>query len=245
MTFIPARYTTTKSLLLNGTTQYVSIGNIAAMDFTGMAPFSVTAWVKQTSFSAASIIISKIAGAIASNSGWLFYTGIAGQLRFVIGGAAGNILISTTTFISTGAWTHVAVTYSGSGLASGVTFYINGVAQATITTTDTYSASAANSAAVRIGARADGSLFFPGNLFSVVPWSTALSGANVTAMYNAGVPIDARLSSAAASIIAYYRCGNDPIDDGTGTTGAIMDRVGGYKGTPIATVSGSIVTDAP
>lgn len=58
-------------------------------------------------------------------------------------------------------------------------------------------------------------------------------------------PIAARLSAAAASIIAYYRCGNDPIDDGTGTTGVIMDRVGGYKGTPIATVSGSIVTDAP
>lgn len=243
MIFLPARYTTTKSLLLNGTTQYVSIGNIAAMGFTGTAPFSVTAWIKLTSFTAGNTILSKTAGSAASNYGWNFYA--AGRLRFLIGGPAGSIFVFANASLSAGTWYHVAVTYSGSGLASGVNFYINGTLQAKTTSTDTYSTSAANSAAVRIGSRDDGSLPFGGNLFSVVPWSTALSGANITALYNGGVPIDARLSAAAGSIIAYYRCGNDPIDDGTGTTGVIMDRVGGYKGTPIATVAGSIVTDAP
>ena len=245
MIFLPARYTTTKSLLLNGTTQYVSIGNIAALDFTGAAPFSVTGWIKPTSFTAGNMIISKMPGVLASTSGWLFYTDGVGRLRFFIGGPTGSVFVHTTAGLSTGTWYHVAMTYSGSGTAAGVNLYINGVVQAKTTVTDTYSASAANTADVRLGARADGSLFFPGNLFAVTPWSTALSGANITALYNAGVPIDARLSAAAASIIAYYRCGNDPIDDGTGTTGVIMDRVGGYKGTPMATIAGSIVTDAP
>lgn len=243
--FLPARYTTTKSLLLNGTTQYVNIGNIAALDFTGAAAFSITAWVKLTALTVGNTIMSKIAGSTGTFNGWIIYTGGSGRLRFLLGGPSGIIFCFCNAGLSTGVWYHVAITYSGSGTAAGVNFYINGTVQAKTVTTDTYSASAANSTPVLIGVRGDNTLWMPGNLFAVTPWSTALSGANVTALYNGGVPIDARLNAEAASIIAYYRCGNDPIDDATGTTGVIMDRVGGYKGTPIATVSGSIVTDAP
>ena len=53
-----------------------------------------------------------------------------------------------------------------------------------------------------------------------------LSGSEVTELYNSGTPIDANTHSASANIQAYWRMGNDEFDDGTGTTGKIMDRAG-------------------
>lgn len=233
--------TTTKSFTLDGVDEYLTMGNV--LDKTGANAYSVSAWVKPSSLST-SAILSKRNG--AATPGYVVYLdSVASRLRLYMEDASGNALFCyNASGVSTGSWSMVTVTYDGSKSTAGVKFYINGTLGTTTTITNTFSGTATNSTAAKIGSEAS-RWYFAGGIYSVSCWSKALSGTEVTELYNSGTPIDANTHSASANIQAYWRMGNDEFDDGTGTTGKIMDRAGAFNATPTNTESGDITTDAP
>jgi TM2 domain-containing membrane protein YozV len=233
--------TTTKSFDLDGVNGYLTAGNV--LDKTGTSAFSISTWVKVDTLTSTYAILSKRNG--AGNAGYLFYLDSFGLARFYIESTGGGVLFCfNTSGISTGTWTLVTVTYSGSGSTAGVDFYINATHGTTTTTTNTFSGTASNSTATKIGSESS-RFYLDGKLYDVIMWNKKLSGTEVTELYNSGTPIDANTHSASANIQAYWRMGNDEFDDGTGTTGKIMDRAGAFNATPTNTESGDITTDAP
>src|SRR6185437_10285341 len=96
-----------------------------AGDFDTKQPFSCAAWVKLTKDNQTGSLVSRIG---KGNHGW--------DLNLQRGLPALNLLyeskddalrIAATEQLKVGKWTHVAMTYDGSGKAGGVKMYIDGV----------------------------------------------------------------------------------------------------------------------
>ena len=238
--YIPAPggipYTYTKSLDLDGVNEYVNFGDQSAMD--GVGAFSLAVWVKFGA-TGTGTIFSKVASS-GTPAGWQLIKDGANRLRFQLADGTGAINVFTTETFSTGTWYLVGASTDGA-TAAGTTLYINGSAGTMNTTLDTLSGSVLNTTGVRVGARGDG-VYLDGKVFAAGFYSGSLSGAN-WASIAALSPKD--LSAGPGTLIFYPRFGNDPLDDATGGTGVIKDRVGGFDGTPMNTESGDIITDAP
>lgn len=231
-------YTYTKSLNLGGTNQYVDFGDQSAMD--GAASFSLAAWVKFDTTGTFEIIFAKTAGGAIGNPGWQLTKDGADRLRFIISDGSGVLNVFTTDTLSSATWYLVGVSTDGS-TAAGTTIYIDGSAGTMNTSSDTLSGSVLNTQPVTIGRRGDG-FYMNGKAFSAGFYTGSLTSGNWTSIA-ALSPKD--LSAGPGTLIFYPRFGNDPLDDATGGTGVIKDRVGGFDGTPQNTVAGDIVTDAP
>jgi hypothetical protein len=185
----------------------MDVGNDSSLSISGA--LSITAWIYADSLSGYPMIISKRAG--ASSHAYQFYS-TGSKINY----NNGTIVQSTGT-ISIGAWTHVGVTFDGSG---GVSFYINGSSAGTATAA---SSNPTNSSSVTIGKAYNGN-YFDGKIDELAMFNSALSASDVTAIYNSGVPAD--LTS--YSPVGWWRMGDN--DGGTGTT--ITDQgSGGNDGT--------------
>lgn len=91
--------------------------------------FTCEAWIKPNTVAATRIIVSTRP---AADRGISFYINSSGKLSFNAWDNAGNAIaiVSSSASISTSAYTHVAVTKSGSNY----TLWINGVADGTVST---------------------------------------------------------------------------------------------------------------
>lgn len=236
-------FTYTKSVLFTASnSERLNMGNVAALDFTGSAPFSIVIWHKNTAVAGIMGLVTKTGGAASTNAGWGLYVAGAALPRFILSnGSGGTLNVFSATTYTNGVWYCTVLTYSGSGAASGVKIYRNGTNLTLSTYSDTFTGTAANTAEARIAARGDG-VYYDGNVFTVGIYSNELTAANVTAI-QALSPKD--LNAGPGTLIGLWRCGNDSDDDLTGTTGIVHDRVGGLDATPINTTTGDVVTDAP
>jgi hypothetical protein len=85
----------------------------------------------------------------------------------------------------------ITITYDGSGDASGVTMYVDGVSQTLDVQNDTLTSDTSNVANAAIMSRSGGAQNAgPGNVDEVSIWDVELSASEVTTVYNSGVPID-------------------------------------------------------
>ncbi|HOU14788.1 MAG TPA: PKD domain-containing protein [Anaerolineae bacterium] len=134
---------------------------------------TVMAWVRLNSIVGLQHLIS----ADSANSANGFGLGVNGQ-GLVFNAYGAHTFESSAVTLSAGQWTHIAaVLESSSGMT--VTFYVNGVAQETLTSTLTLSANADD--AFRIGANLNGLLD------EVVIYDRALTSAQLQAIANPGV----------------------------------------------------------
>ena len=115
--------TNTKALDFDGSGDYVSVAHSSDLSISGA--MSITAWVNPDSLSGFPMFVSKRS---SSSHAYQFYSTV-NKLNY----NNGTIAQSSGT-ISTGAWTHVGVTFDGAG---GVTFYINGSSAGTATAATT------------------------------------------------------------------------------------------------------------
>ena len=109
-----------------GTNEYVAVPDTSDFTFGDGStdlPFSLSAWVNMDTTASFPIITKE--------DEWVLALSGASVVRLTLfdnGGTSNSIIKeSTSGYTATGTWAHFTVTYSGSGTASGMNIYIDGI----------------------------------------------------------------------------------------------------------------------
>ena len=171
---------------LNGSTQYFSIANPSNFDFEYTQNWSLDVWVKHTAGATYDAIFAKRATAFTAGYDVIITpTGaVLCDVGYDINYYARAVSISTVT---PGVWTHVVVTYSGSGANTGFKVYINSSSSSMDTSfSNTLGGrSIRNSENASIG-KLTSAYAFPGLIDEVVFKTGVMSQSDVTSSYNSG-----------------------------------------------------------
>ena len=185
-------YGTVKTVLLNnalnfdGTDDRVTIADNAAFDFS--SGFTAEAWINPDVLGTQTYL-SQYA---SSQEAFAFILLSSGKIEFTVttDGSTDQFFESSTA-ITAGAWSHVALTFDGTTVKA----YINGVAAGTKAVSGTMFAS---TAPIEIGAR-NNAHFFNGNIDEVRIWTRVLTEAEILAQKDKSIP------SSATGLAAYYK----------------------------------------
>jgi hypothetical protein len=218
-----------------GGSEYITMGtSVPELDKEWDEAFSIDFWIKTTT-TGRRFLVSKREGS-TTYRGYDIQIDINEYLWFDLCHDAAvseqiSVLSADNTGYRDGNWHHICWTYSGSGLASGVTLYIDAVADTPLfIANDNLTGTIVNTAdfmlAYRLDQPADS---YIGSMDEVTVHSSELSLSEVQAIFNAGAPVDKRNLSTGGNIDAYWDLGEGPGDDGVMTN---MD-------------AGDIVADSP
>jgi hypothetical protein len=226
-TDIPVYVFNRYSVDFDGVDDYLAVADAAELSFGDAStdsPFSISAWVKSDNWNKFRVVAK---GNTTTDAEFIFGGDGASKLALYMFDAAHavNIGRSYNTILNTGQWYHVGVTYDGSGVNTGIELYVDGVKLTSVTNQGSGSYTAMHNTT---GELSIGRSYIPdygsGLIDEVAIFSSELSEADMTAIYNDGEPSD--ISS--YSPIGWWRMGDN--DDGTGTT--ITDQgSGGNNGT--------------
>lgn len=221
--------TNTYSLGFDATNEYLDLGGTGGTTFFDSTnPFSISAWVKITSYSPSyqGLCILKT----DQSDGWIL--GMAsGQSSYngVWFGSSSNFVGRTTDSQSiadsfVGVWKHVVVTYDGvsRSTASSFKLYIDGVAQSLVNSGN-FGACSNHS---RIGeGNVPSAVRVNGLVDEVSMFTSELDSSQISGIYNSGV---GGVDLSSLSPFGWWRMGDN--DSGTGTT--VTDQgSGGNDGT--------------
>jgi hypothetical protein len=250
-------FSNTASAVFSGTPvtdTSILTGTSSMFNYEYTQPFSVGCWFKQTGLPDGGLLVGKAVGespAVPGFTGWLLVVNGDGvnnlqSLAFGLAlGGVGKAQVTTDPFKSyhAGDWIFAVATSDGSGRQAGLHIYLNGQLQASGSLGgDTLDGnSILNPADFSIGALTDNNTSeenFPylGNINQVTMWNTALTQAQVTALYNNGTANDPRLSTANANLVSWY-----PLVSSRDTTSTVYDVIGGNNLTnTLVTLTGSL-----
>ena len=183
----------------DGSNDFMTVPDDASLNVS--SGFTVSAWIYLNSLGVFQGIVSKRDG---SGTNYQFYIRNGNVLSYY----NGSNLYNDTTTLSSGVWTHVAVSATSNSSAS---FYING----SISSTHSIGAITSSTSDVYIG-QVTGVSHFNGSMDDLAIFDTALDQTAITALYgaapNAGIP------SEVTGAIGYWRMGDDssdsPVDAG-------------------------------
>lgn len=217
-----------RSMLFDGTNEYVEIGDVVPLQFERTNTISVSAWVK-TSTGTPQMVVGK-QGTGTANRGWglAIDTGLLPHFSLYNDEGGGNAMaVKTSAAITSGAWTHVVATYDGSSTAAGVTLYVNGSPVATTTVYDSLSATILSSATAQIARRNNVSFpnYFNGTLGEIAVYNKQMTSGEVTTVYNGGVPPDLASVGPTGNLVGWWRMGNLLLNNGTYTNTEATDIV--------------------
>lgn len=147
-------------------------------------PFTVEGWFKPAVVLTGTTVTCPLASlrrVTPAAEGWIFYQTATGW-NFRLGDSFNNYTadITGTTVIAADTWYHVAAVYDGTT----VRLYVNGVEEATATTTDYWPNP---EVALGIGARGDNTFHFNGIVDEVALYPTALSASTIAAHHANGI----------------------------------------------------------
>lgn len=203
---------TTKSLSFDGSTKYVTCGDVLGTLVDRTSTFTISIWVK-TSISSAAVMVAR-QDESSLPSGWDFEIDGTRLTLNIVNTWATNCISTYSDPVVTlndGNWHHVCCTYDGSGAAFGVSFYIDGVRRGTGITynnlvSDVYMAGTE----LTFGRRniSTSYLYFAGNLCQCAMYDRELSQVEVAELYNNGVSANPRFfHSSRSSLKAYWPLG--------------------------------------
>ena len=218
-------FSNTKSILLDGIDDYVTMGNVLNMANDGTDAFSISLWFKTTSTST-QMIISKQINVFPYNGYNLYMS--ANRFKFHLGTLQfGSQVIQGQTglngSITDGNWHNVVLTYDGSQDISGFNLYYDGVNTTIFTITNNTPSNISNTADFNISGRDSGALVFNGAIDEASYFNTELSSSDVSTIYNSGLPND--ISS--LNPLSWWRCGDNDTsptltDNGSGGNNGTM-----------------------
>lgn len=186
-------YTTGKinnGVVLNGSTQYVTHGT--GVPIASVSKFSYSVWFRATSLSSYKVLCNEGAGTNTARSTLGLGGGGMGDstaLGATVANGSNTYGYTATGKISTATWYHVVMIYDGTqtGNANRLILYLNG-SQETLTfvgtiPSTTYDTTADN---FHVGTVSGSSFFWDGRIDELGVWSRALTGSEVTELYNSG-----------------------------------------------------------
>ena len=233
----PSTFTHTRSFSFDGVDERVDIPYVSTFAFDRTSPFSVAFWDKTGNLGGVRYILSTTTG--ANTIGWSISLTSTELLVFKLNNATGNrIEVTSTAAITVGSWKHITITYDGTSTAAGVTLYVNGSAVADTDTTNTLTLTTVNTNPLAIGALSTGGSNYLGNLTQLGIYNLALSGAQVTALYNAGVPA-ALYPDPTGGLLGWWRLGNND------TFPIANDSFGTNDGGMVNMTNSNITVDSP
>ena len=192
----------TKSFYFNGSSSYVTMGDV--LDFEMTDTLSISCWMKKPVHGYDMLVTKAIGG--GDYKGYLFWCRNSRIDFAIIADLSNYIDVYANVIFELDRWHHVAVTYDGSTNASGVKLYQDGVEVAIIIDVDTYtSGSVLNSHPFQIGTR-NGGEFFDGNIDEVTVWDEVLTSGNITSIYNFNTPNDVT-GLGISGLVGYWRMG--------------------------------------
>lgn len=205
---------------MDGNNQYVTIGNKASLNFDHNNSFTIEAWVKTSASSQRSIFSKMLSSGSLRGYDFLIQNGKL-QLYLISTWSSNVIHVVGNDLVNDGNWHHVAVSYNGSGISTGVKFYVDGLLQTNnVLTSGSISGGLTNSASAEIGMRW-GNFDFIGQLDEIRIWNDELTQADLrtwmTRKLNQNHP-------KLINLVSYYR-----FDESSGTT--LIDLTENNNGT--------------
>ncbi len=196
-----------QSLSFDGSAEYAKGVSSASFNWEYTQAWTFACWFKTTGSSIA-YFFSKID---SSPRGFGIGIQAAGNVFAVVMNTGTlKAQIDTTATYNDGNWHFVCATYTGSGLASGLTIFIDGDLVASSATVDALGAGTIlNTQNFNVGGRTNGSELFSGNMAHVSIWSTVLMNSQIWEAYNLGNPRD--LLEHSASVQGYWRLGENGV----------------------------------
>ncbi len=158
-------------LNFDGIDDYVNCGTPPALDLERTDQFSVFAWVKRLSLTAATRIILSKALASGTYRGWAFWVSSGHYVTVILKNTDvpnNAIHINTEATVLDTNWHLIGFTYNGSSSAAGVKIYIDSLLQATTVFQDSLTATIKTTQDVNVGARANGSNPWSGSIGPVL-----------------------------------------------------------------------------
>ena len=170
-------------------TNGINCGNIFNFEYNNS--FTLNIWIKPTSLGVTHLLFSKQAGATSYRGYWFDITAL-NKLKITLINNNTSPAYRTeqeinSPTISQDVWTMCTATYSGTGDASGVKLYINGVNYALTNVIDTLSGRTMTTTAnFCVAGYSLGGASVRGYADEAAVWNRALDAAEVKALYSAG-----------------------------------------------------------
>lgn len=232
-----------RSLDFDGTDDSVLVGNVAELSFDTGDAFSLSCWVKVDAVSAYHIFMGKKLGGPPPVRGYEVGIFNTGECFFALANNAptsdvGVRFGGTTSLVGKG-WHHVVVTYDGSGVAAGITAYIDAESRTiSVDSDDLVGTILEPTALFRLGSSTTTN-FFDGRMAEASVYDKELTASEVSAIYNAGSPPDLLSVGPTVNLVGYWRPGEHSFP-------TVPDlSPSGNDGTMTNMAADDIVVDAP
>lgn len=213
------------SLELNGTNEYISIGDVSALSFERTDPFTISIWAKMTSGVTTNMALVGKQESSGNFRGWALSVNSSNQLNFLLTSTGTNEIFvrATNPIVRDDTWRNYCVTYDGSSDANGVRIYEDGfqleftIVENTLTTTTITTSGAA------IGAsNSTGDIPFDGYLDNFAAYNKNLSPNEVFNLVGFKTPRDHGAYGPIDSLIGWWRLGESqgdksPVNQNNGT----------------------------
>ena len=233
------------SIDYGGTDEYLNFGHDGVFNFgdgSSDDPFSWSVWVNMTDATSFVIIVN---GKFATDGQYEFTTDTADKLHVALIDESTNKYIgrkyNTALTSDQGSWIHLAFTYSGNSLSSGVKIYRNAtqVDDANFQSLP-YVAMENLASDTKAGAGTYSNVYANGKMDELSLWNKELSSSEITDIYNSGTPTDLSAHSGAANLIGWWRMG-----DGSTFPTIVDSSTNSNSGTMTNMEAGDINTDVP
>ena len=217
-----------RPMLFDGTNDYVTVGNPAALQFTWADNFSLSAWIWRSSAAGS---FDHIIGKTFGN----YRLALNGQQLSFRLNSNGLIAASGASDIPNNTWTHVAATWATNSSDGGTAkIYINGSLNATQTGTANWTDGGAD---FQIGNSYGESYYFNGLINECIAYNKTLSLAEVQVLAATGpnggpLPPDPRDLSDSSNALGYWR--NDSITSWPNLGSSANVGAGTPRGSPSA-----------
>lgn len=201
-----------KSLLFDGVSNYVTMGDVLGFDRTD--PFSISAWIKVGAGGGSFVSKMETTGTIRGydigiDEGDSFR--VTWILRHDQATLDRMFIKSTTTGLNDGQWHHVVVTWDGdvAGGVAGANIYLDGALDTPITVTDGLTGTLLNSIPFNISGRNNGvAEVYSGGIDEVAVYDKELSADEVAQLYNGGWPADLGAARRPSGLVGWWRMGD-------------------------------------
>lgn len=166
------------------TTDYLSLGDVAALDITGTA-LTLAAWIRPDAVVSRAIIAKYDNAGTQATKQYMLDLGSGSVIVMRVDDGAGEDVAVGTTVLTAGSWYAVAGVKNGTG-ADALKVYLNGTQEASATSNRTIQNTATG---VTIGRYADAGGAFDGRIAEAGVWNVALTAAEIAALAKGVSPL--------------------------------------------------------